>query len=71
MANCIWQKIWRHGTRVKKTGQKGTNMMIVMTHDEISHTLAAKIFLLTQIQSLIIALKRTIPTKFESWQAVT
>ncbi len=26
----------------KKTGQKGTNTMFVMTHDKIAHALAAK-----------------------------
>jgi hypothetical protein len=33
-----------------KTGQKGTNAMFVMTHDKIYHALAAKNFLLPQIQ---------------------
>jgi hypothetical protein len=34
-----------------KTGQKGTNAMFVMMHDDIRHVLVAKFFSLTQIPS--------------------
>jgi hypothetical protein len=47
------------------TGHKDTNAMFVMMHDKIYHALAA-FFLLTQIQLLITALRRTIPIKVES-----
>ncbi len=43
-----------------KTGQKGTNAMIVLTHDKIRHALAAKKFLLLQILLSIIGYKKTI-----------
>jgi len=49
-----------------KTGQKGTNAIFVMMHDEIMHTLMAEIKSLTQIQLLITAHRKTTPTAFES-----
>jgi hypothetical protein len=47
-----------------KTRQKGTKAMFVMTHDEIRHALAAKLFSLMQIQLSTTALKRITPTAF-------
>jgi hypothetical protein len=49
-----------------KIGQKGTNAMFVMTHDEIRHALVGKIFSLTQIQSSTAVFKRMTPTAFGS-----
>ena len=43
-----------------KTGQKGTNAMFVMTHDEITHALASKKFSPMQILLSTIAHKKTI-----------
>ncbi len=43
-----------------KTGQKGTNAMFVMTHDEIMHALASKKISPMQILSSTIAHKKTI-----------
>jgi hypothetical protein len=48
-----------------KTGQKGTKAMLVMTHGEIKHALAAK-KTLTQTQSSTTALKRMTSTAFGS-----
>jgi hypothetical protein len=36
-----------------KTGQKGTNAMFVMTHNEIAHALVAKMFFTTETLPLI------------------
>ena len=49
-----------------KTGQKGTNAMFIMTHDEIMHALVVTFFSLTQIQSLTTALKTMTPTTLGS-----
>jgi hypothetical protein len=51
-----------------KTGQKGTNIMFVMTHDDIKHALAAKKKSLTQIPLLIIGHRKRIHTAFASRQ---
>jgi hypothetical protein len=51
-----------------KTGQKGTNVMFVMTHDDIKHALAAKKKSLTQILSCIIGRRKWIHTAFASRQ---
>jgi hypothetical protein len=45
-----------------KTGQNGMNAMFVMSHDEITHALAAKKNSLTQILLSTTAPKRKIPT---------
>jgi hypothetical protein len=49
-----------------KIGQKGTNAMFVMTHDEIRHALVVIFFSHTQIQLSTTALKRMTPTAFGS-----
>jgi hypothetical protein len=54
-----------------KTGQKGTNAMFVMMHDQKKHALMAKNFLCMQIQLLITTCKRTILTAFKSQWEVT
>jgi hypothetical protein len=60
----VWQTAFgkdfgRMAKGCNKTGQKGTNAMVVMTHDEIRHALAAKKNPYT-ILLLIIRHKRTI-----------
>ena len=47
-----------------KTGQKGTDAMFPMTHDDIKHTLRAGKNSLTAIQLLITARKRRIPIEY-------
>jgi hypothetical protein len=49
-----------------KTGQKGTNAMFVMTHDEIAHAIRENFFSLLPIPLLITDLKRTIRIKYGS-----
>ena len=44
-----------------KTGQKGTDAMFIMTHDDITHALRVGKNSLTAIQLLITALKKRIP----------
>jgi hypothetical protein len=42
LLNCIWERLWRHGAKGdNKTGQKGTNAMFVMNHEEIKNVLKA------------------------------
>jgi hypothetical protein len=53
-----------------KTGQKGTNAMFVMNHDEIKHALKANKFSLTQILSWITGRRRRTPTASKSRQGV-
>ena len=49
----------------KKTGQKGTDAMFVMTQDIIKHALRAGINSLTATQLLINALKKRIPIGYD------
>jgi hypothetical protein len=70
VAGCIWKRIWGVAQGCNKTGQKDTNAMFVMMHDEIMHALAVEKKLLMQIQSLIIVCRKTIPTAFKSRQGV-
>jgi hypothetical protein len=51
-----------------KTGQKGTNAMFIMLHDDIMHDLAAKKNSLILIPLSITGRKKKIPTAFVSWQ---
>jgi hypothetical protein len=48
-----------------KTGQKGTDAMLVMTHNDIKHALQAGENSLTAIQLLITALKKRIPIGYD------
>jgi hypothetical protein len=63
----VWQTAFGKDFRgmaqgCNKTGQKGTNAMFVMSHDEITHALAAKKNSLMQIPLSTTAPKRKIPT---------
>ena len=49
-----------------KAGQKGTNAMFVMTHDEIKHALAAKRKITYANPVMTTALNRMTPTAFGS-----
>jgi hypothetical protein len=67
----IWQPVFGKdfggmAQGCNKKGQKGTNAMFVMMHDEIMHAHAAIFFSLMQIQSSTTALKRMTPTTLGS-----